>query len=390
VFQILTSDEGLVETIPTVDELAQARLREILAADEKPDPASLKRGSLSQLLEETEPSPPARAVVPAPLAEKKVELDGKPLPFHQSRMFMTAILLTIVAMAGYGFISWYVAQVNALTTAAGVAEAKLTAKVRRAAAPNAASSKKKPPPPPAMIGAPVGPGAVALTAPVEEGRAIAPATARVGDLVVGVSGARLGPLNRSVPENCLSLSLRITNLGEKPVAYSGWSDSRVRVVLRDHSGNYYNKVATGLDERLIQPGVTITDTLSFEPTPLWAQLDLDLPVIGSEKPFRFRITGTFIERPPMFPAQPPARVAGAQGRTPPAPTAYDPEADPEVRRAILSEYRDGMRKIQRRVLGMSTNRADEARRTEPVNLVKSIAKKHNLEGSQVRRILGDE
>jgi hypothetical protein len=399
VFHILPAAGGLVATIPVIGDLTPGALTELFASDTPPrqTPASEERENWAAVSSDAPVIP--RAAGPASGEPSKVSLEGKPLPFQKSRALIAGIVVALLVLAGYGFASWYARQVTALTNAAEIAsaqrEAKYKAMEKLATAKSLAAAKNALAKGTAAFlksardqgGAP----ALLPFAPQADlGVAIAPATAQIGDLVVGVSEARLGPLNRSTVEEVLSLTLRITNLSARPMSVTSWARSDVRVVLRDRNRNYYNRVSASSEApREVDAGQTITEKLTFEPTPEGVELELDLPVADSSKPFRFRMPTGFVRRsfPPIQSAQ------ANQTRPQPAPAApvpYDPEKDPKLCSAVNAEYREGMKRIDRRALGVSFDRANKLRQTEPPKLIKSLAKKHNLEEDQVRRIVGLE
>jgi hypothetical protein len=68
----------------------------------------------------------------------------------------------------------------------------------------------------------------------------------------------------------------------------------------------------------------------------------------------------------------------------------DPEKDPKIRNTVKLEYREGIQLIKQRALFMSTNRAAEFKRTEPKKLLQILAKKHELEIDQVKRIVDEK
>ena len=89
--------------------------------------------------------------------------------------------LRVVAVCA--FVWWYVGQVKELDTVGTVAVEQRTAKIEKAAAPpSLGKPAAKPAAPPAAL--------VAATPPPP--RTIAPSTAEIGDLVVGIASARIG------------------------------------------------------------------------------------------------------------------------------------------------------------------------------------------------------
>jgi hypothetical protein len=87
---------------------------------------------------------------------------------------------------------------------------------------------------------------------------------------------------------------------------------------------------------------------------------------------------------PVPPPQAPPRVE-VRKQAPVAPP--DPEKDPKLRATLSLEYKEGLQSMKKQVLGMSTNRAAEFRRTASTKLLKELASKHKLEVDQVKRMV---
>ena len=106
----------------------------------------------------------------------------------------------------------------------------------------------------------------AVTPSSTPGRRVAPNTSEIGDCVVGVFSARLGPIDERDDRKALCLVVRVTNRSAKPITHVSWSKPEVSVVLRDRSGQTYKRI---LPERAldveIKPDETISDRLVFEP-----------------------------------------------------------------------------------------------------------------------------
>jgi hypothetical protein len=229
---------------------------------------------------------------------------------------------------------------------------------------------------------------------------------------VSVATARVGPVEGRAKGDYLSLTVRITNRTRKPILHQSWARKGIGVILRDLNGRYYIAMpAVEPADKAIAPGETYPEMLVFEATPPGASLDLDLPASEGAAPFQFRLRSLFIELPrPNAPAPkvatpkaapPPAPTAPepstapeatvatiAKAKAPEAPPAVDPEKDPKLRAKIVSEFKEGKRRIDRRAMGMNTNDAVSFKRNAPKELLKSLAKKHNLELDEVRRIVG--
>jgi hypothetical protein len=65
----------------------------------------------------------------------------------------------------------------------------------------------------------------------------------------------------------------------------------------------------------------------------------------------------------------------------------DSETDPTLRATVKQEYKEGMQSIKSKAMFMTTNRANDFKRKEPARLLSEIAKKHNLNDEQVKRIV---
>jgi len=205
----------------------------------------------------------------------------------------------------------------------------------------------------------------------------------IGDLVVGVAAARVGATNRSA--ECLTLTLRITNLAEKPINYTSWSESSVPVVLRDQNRNYYNRIASRTQsEQVINPGRTITDIIEFESPPKGVMLELDLPVAGGDKSFRFQIPPILVQQAGSSLAATPKKQDEATPATPPPAAA---EQDQELVGKVVADYRDGVKRIAQRVLGMETNNGQRFKKNAMDKLLKSLATKYELKLEQVQRMV---
>jgi hypothetical protein len=163
------------------------------------------------------------------------------------------------------------------------------------------------------------------------GRTTAPATVQISDMMVGVASALVGPIEGKTENDYLQLSLRITNLSDKPMTYEFWSNAEIAVMLKDQNGNYYNRARSSLPSvRMIPPGQTETEVLIFEAMPRNVALDLDLPAPTGTKPFQFHIAAQSIA-PANAVQRPKTRVASQiQEATPATPAQYDPEHDPKV------------------------------------------------------------
>src|SRR5262249_9766400 len=157
---------------------------------------------------------------------------------------------------------------------------------------------------------------------------------QLGDLVVGIASAEMGPLplqnGRNSPD-ALSFKLRITNLSKQPLHYESWSGSSGVIVLKDQGNNFYNRVDFGPEEMPngsfprgdIGPGKTVTDLLVFEGTQqTYVDFDLELPMPDGSGSFRFRIPRGMVQK-----TQPPMGIRPG-GTAPQAPVPVAPPVAP--------------------------------------------------------------
>jgi hypothetical protein len=392
---------GTPETIPLEFDLDAVEVEMSSASP----PAKLMKSGKREPIVASEPAP-ARPPGPLPSASKKIEYGGGSVPFRGTRTIAAAIcaLVGLVFAGGIGW--WYLGTVKSLDTAADVAVERRKDAIEKRAAPPAIG---KPTPRPAEVAK-----SAATAAPVVDTRVTAPATAEINEMIVGIVSARLGPIDAGDAREVLTLALRITNSAAKPMTYSGWTKPELKVTLRDMYGNDFKRVArdTVGTETAVKPGETISDRLIFERTSFLAELNLDLPLAGSERAFKFRILPAFIERP----GGPPAVAAGrnstqqmidaaagsrtpvipgtAQATTPPpepskpaASQPYDPEQDEKLCKKIRSDYVEQMAEINRRKVGLSTSEGTSFKRRETAKLLKRIAEDNELTDEQVKRII---
>jgi hypothetical protein len=401
VFHIHASGrEGMVETIPVAGEMETI---DVVLPSSDQLPRIMKAALREPLASDT---PPPRMAPPSPTVSKKIEYDGKAVPFRGPRTVVAAVCAVIgLAFAG-GFGWWYLGTVKSLDVAADVAVERRTANIEKYAKPVTSST--------AIAKAPASPTPT-LAAPAPSARVTAPMTSEIDGIVVGIVSARLGPLEGGDGQTVFALSLRITNNTSRPMKYAGWSRPEVKPKLRDMYGNFFNRVSLDTigTETGIKPGETITDRLIFEKTPFMAEVTLDLPVPGSEKQFEFRITPAFIERPDGPPSiaagsAPPQRLVDAAAgsriigtvksgapaaQPPPEPTPAKPEMDgpetgEEIRAKLVSDYKEKIADINRRRLGMSSNDGNLFRRRETAKLIKKLATDNDLSEDQVKRMIG--
>jgi hypothetical protein len=220
--------------------------------------------------------------------------------------------------------------------------------------------------------------------------ATAPATAQIDDMVVGVSAAQLGPLNQLTAGECLTLTLRVTNLSNQNLSYQSWSRPNSMATLRDQNRNYYNRVPLPSNPTEILPRQTIMDTLVFEATPIGVTLDLTLPYGSGNRAFQIRIPGGLVRRESPAPPKVVQQPAPSAPSAPPQPAAPEPEQDTHLRAAILKDHRAGMKKIEQTSLGMGYDRGRKYRVTARERLIQTLAKKYALTPAQIERMVGSE
>ncbi len=389
VFNIQASDDnGLVETIPIEGgeepmelDAASAELAAVAPVRKK-----ATRGADAPAI-----TGPGRAPGPVATAGKKIELSGQAPSFRGGRSMFAAIGVSVAVVAVGAFVWWYVGQVKELDTVGKAAVEQRTAVIEKAAAPPALA-KVSPKPTTA-------PPTLAVTKPPPP-RAIAPSTAEIGDLVVGIATARIGLVDLNGARNVLSLGLRITNKSANPMKHQSWSRSEIKVVLRDRYGNFYNRIPQASpDEVEIKSGETVTETLVFEPTAFGSEVTLDLPVPGGGKGFEFLIPSGFIDR-----GGPPTSASAGQIPNPAAPLGVaplmpkttaaqpakteEPATDQKLAAKIRGDFKEALAEINRRRLGMSSNDSVTFRRRETAKAVKKLAKDNELTEDEVKRIVG--
>lgn len=399
VFHIHASDQdGMVETIPIAGDMDTMEV-ELPSSDQLP---KMMKAAIREPLASA--APPPRMAPPSPTAHKRIEYGSNSVPFRGTRTIAAGIcaLIGVVFAGGFGW--WYLGTVKSLDTAADVAIERRKESIQKQAAPP-------------MVGkATVKPADAAKPAPLptppKDERVTAPTTVEIGEMVVGIVSARSGPLDSADARQVLTLGLRITNRSAKPMKYSGWARPEIKVTLRDMYGNFFNRLSfdTVGSETSIPPGETITDRLIFEKTPFQSEMTLDMPVPGTDKVFKFRITHTFIERAgapsavaagsaptqnmidaaagsrmPQMPTA--AQTTVRNDQTPGKPEKYDPEQDDSLRGKILSDFREKMKDIRRVKLGKSSNNASSYERTATNKLVQRLAKDYELTEDQVKRIV---
>jgi len=394
VFQILASPDGLVESIPVADEPVRETLLEVTAAGGGAMQPRASGGLQAKYLPETALPPPPRTPAPTPTTVAKPALATTPPPFRSSRTVLAIIGGTAVAVAVGAFAFWYYSTVKALTKSADTASAQLTAKykapigapVGAAAAPLGASPTAMPVMKmPSMVGAslPASAGSPAPS-PTAPTRTEAPNAVQIGDLNVSLVSGHLGRLNRAISGEYLSLRVKVTNRSRSPINFASWGRAKVPVILKDKEGNFYSIArAAGDDNITIAPGKSYIDTLLFEATPPYTQLDLDLPIAGTDGAFQFHTPSGFVVRATV-PLEELPPIAEA---SPAAPPKLPPEKDPEVRKAIIIEYQDKWAAIVSRAKGQSFNEGNLTRRRGQKALIKQLGDKYKLDEDKVKMIV---
>jgi hypothetical protein len=374
------------------------RLQALFDADNAANAAARRREIDIRVVSDSKEGLRPRSAEKALTTIKKPTLDGKPLPFHGPRTMVGVALLTIGGLLGYGFIRWYTDTVIELDATADKAGARRKAVVTSLVDSHSARDLNASNPL-ANNSAVTSPGA---STPVSM-RTVAPQTERVGHLVVGVFEAQLSNDDGASGKGHLTVTLRVTNRSAVPMTYVSWSDPTRKVVLSDQYNNYYNRIGSDAQtERVIQPDQTIVDTLEFEKPLPGATLALDLP--SGNQNFQFSIPEAFVQRIQAarvftsistLPAAPaPARApTPAPGLTPAQATAsvpeqpYSPERDPQIIADVNAAYKAAMKRVETRVLGMTSNNAARFRKTEKDRIIKALADKMDMTAGQINHML---
>jgi hypothetical protein len=328
---------------------------------------------------------PSRGYRPKDTSKKELVIDGKSPLFHGPRALLAAGLLAIVALAGYGFVRWYIDTVISLDTAASSAGKKRALAVKSLATPKLTLS-----PAAQRLLEPtqtIAPGSTQTLAS-DSKRVVAPQTAQVGELVVGVSEARVDADGR------LQIILRITNRSSKPLTYTSWSAVAInKPTLTDQFQNFYNLITTMTQyEQVIAPETTIIDnTLLFENPPPNGTLALDLP-LGNEK-FEFSLPTLFVRRvltgfgqpaPLTKTEAPPAKAASAPPRV---VAPYKAQDDPQLIADVKAVYKEAIKRVEKRILGMTSNNGARFRKNETKKIIQTIADKMGMTVEQISEMV---
>jgi hypothetical protein len=346
-------------------------LQELFVADQ---PTKTPRNEIDiRLYREVNVTLPPRAY--HRIKPNKIVLDNKPLPFHGPRNTLAAILLAILALAAYAFVRWYVDTVIELDITATKASVKRTQSLKELAEPAIKHKRKLK----NNMGA-----NMPIDTPAATARVTAPTTKQLGNIVVGVTEARL--IIDDVGKEILSITLRITNLSPKSITFVSWSDPSKKAILTDQYHNYYNRiVCRNPVNQVITSDYTIIDTIQFEKPLPAAMLALDL--LMENQKFEFSMVPSFIQQRMITPQTPNSQP---QKATPPPPILeqpYSAERDPQLIADVKAAYDETMRRVEARARGMTSNNAIRFRKTEKEKIVKDLATKMAMTIDQIRYML---
>jgi hypothetical protein len=389
VFRFAPSDGGAPRSLRAVE---AERLQELFAADNKPKTAARSREVDIRNISDSDDGLPPSSAGPVRVAIKKPTLDGKPLPFHGPRTMVATGLLV-----GYCAFRWYVDTVISLDATAVKAGAKRKAAVKALAE---SSSLRDPKATDAVAKTPAAglPGAVSpgALAPVST-RTVAPETEQIGHLVVGVFQAELSDGDGADGKGRLTLILRVTNRSALPMRFASWSDATCKVMLTDQYRNYYNRIGSEPPaDQVIPPNHTIVDTLQFEKPLPGTALALDLPIGNQE--FQFSVPSSFVQRiqvakaaskavaPALVQVQAPIQVH-LQASAFISEQPYSAERDPQIIADVNAAYKEAIKRVEKRVLGMTSNNAARFRKTEKERITKALAEKMDMTVDQIKNIV---
>ena len=402
VFRVATNDRGPTRSIRAANPLEAERLQVLFdSEDGTPTPLPGRDNEIGfRVQSDSEERLAPRSGERAATTIKKPALDGKPLPFHGPRAMFAAALLTVVGLVGFGAIRWYMDTVVSLDAATTKAAANRKAAIKSFVDTHSTKALK--------AGNTLTkntairqPGTVAPGATVSEStRTIAPRTEQIGHLVVGVFEAQLTNDDAAGGKGHLTVTLRVTNRSAVPMKFASWSDPVCKVILTDQYNNYYNRTGPAQAEQVIEPNQTIVDALEFEKPLPGAVLALDLPT-GSQN-FQFSMPAAFVQRaqttriagnifalPPTAARAPaPAPVpTPAQATSSVSEQPYSPERNPQIIGDVNAAYKEAMKRVEKRTLGMTTNNAARFRKTEKDRIVKALAEKMEMTVDQISHML---
>jgi hypothetical protein len=380
VFEIPPSENGAEKPPPAAGDPSDKLLYELVEEDNRPTTKLLPREVDMRTSTESIEKLPPRGAGPAP-TPKKPALERKPLPFGGPRTMMAAGSLAVAVVVGYLFIRWFGNTASSLDPPTNKAGQNRAAKTQ-----GLADLHAKPKNPMGTVAAAPSTG-VPGSATIASSRTPAPQTEKIGNVVVGVPEAKLVTGGGQTGDEYLVITLRITNLSAKPFKYVSWSDPAIKVTLTDQYHNYYNRKASPAEaSQEIPPDRTITDTLQFEKPLNGAVLALDLPI--SDQKFEFSLPATFIQRVSLANVEAGAAAPAPAPISAPAPAAepeppYSAERDPQLIADVKAAYDEAMKRVEARVLGMTTSSADRVRKSEKEKIIKTIATKLDMTVDQV-------
>jgi hypothetical protein len=204
-------------------------------------------------------------------------------------------------------------------------------------------------------------------------------------MTVNLDSARLTARSNANTRE-LEVILKVSNGGKGPIEFHRWSDPEIAVELKDQFKNYYARTVEQAEAVAINPQHTITETLYFEPPQDRADLELHLPIPGTQDAFRISIPSTSIDRRlPRLIANPPTVV---EPKAPFTVPGSDPLKEARLRSAVMSDLLSGVSAIKNRAMYMNSNDATSFKNREYKALIKSIAKKHKLTEERVKEIVG--
>lgn len=344
------------------------------------------------------------------VAQKRALVSNKPPPFHQSRSFIAAVSVTAITFVVLVLFILYRDTIGQLNRGMKDIRVKRENRVVN-------DLRSKPLKPKVELARPVssvdddGATGSATKPPTtsiakaktkeDQGPVVAPAEAKIGDLVVNVKSAMLAKVYHDRGDQCLLVKIVIKNQSKKPYTFWSWSQPESRVVLVDSRGKQYQRLATLVpDAALIEPDQMVIDSVAFEETPFREQLELELELAGHALPIRFRIPGSMITRSmgaAFANAQPPPAIAGAAPPQPPPqapglgigqPLRQPPKEDP-LSREVNEGYNEGVSKLQARTRGKSGNEAVNLMRRGKADLLKKLAEKHSLSIDELRKMINE-
>jgi hypothetical protein len=273
------------DDLPTVGDTELGTLRQFFNEEESPPLAGLGE-STKRIDVETE-QPFTRSAMLPPVRRDKAIISGKPLRFEGSRKVTAAVVILVVAAAGYAGVMTFLGflrehdKTYELINEKRKADKKIALKdiLKPSSDPKKEISKipSTPQEPSKMAGDPM----------------------RIDKLEVCVIEASEARVDQSRPEKRLSIKLSVKNVTEQPVKYPCWIHPQNKLELRDESPNMVTHplVVTSTEmARTLKPGEQKYELLHFGQTPRFYGLRLDLPLWDDPRSFRFNIPVEYIQR----------------------------------------------------------------------------------------------